>query len=278
MMTRAACLAIGTLLAAGSAAAATVFRGTNANGKMASKTRADMQPDVVARTLSQVETEWSDEASEFLECNDTADEAKECGPTEFKKSCPKVVSAIVQASSGDKTVVGDYMKDVCGQTVLGDWQREECKTLATSLTDFMTADSYDNRENFDGSSFCLKFWTTLAKAEADHTRAEREERKRVKEEAEKERKAEAQKLLDAENAAKLEEQKKADEAEALRREEEKKAEEEQQKVKAQVMALKANNTANLTDAQNKTIVAAAPAKAPAQDIRRIVVGTPGLPH
>jgi len=263
MMTRAAYLALGTLFTTSSVEA--LLRVTNANGKVASKTRADMQPDVVARTLSQVETEWSDEASEFLECNDTAaegDEAKDCGPMEFKKSCPKVVNAIVQASNGDKTEVFDYMKTVCGQTVLGDWQQEECKTLSNSLTDFMTMDSNDNRVNFDGSKFCQKFWTVLAKEEADHTRAEREERKRVKNEAEKDRKAEAQKLLDAQSAKQLEEQKKADEEEALREAEEKKTAEQAEKVKAQVMALKANVTESHQEEK---------ATAPVQDIRHHAV-------
>jgi hypothetical protein len=256
MMTRAALLIVSTLLAAGSAAARFVRgKGAAAGGNSGLlEAKAAMRPDVVARTLSQVETEWSDEASEFLECNDTAAEGdKDCGPSDFKKSCPKVVAAIVKASSGDKTVVGEYMKDVCGESVLGDWQAAECRSLATSMTDFLSMDSYDNRERFDAAHFCQKYWTRLAKEEADHTREAREERRRVREDAEKERQAEAKKLLDAEEKAKLEEQKKEDEEAAVKKAEEEKLKE--QKEKEDELARKVaeqKQQGNLTVSTNKT--------------------------
>merc|ERR1719345_238493 len=58
---------------------------------------SDMQPEVVARTLSEVEDEWKSQAASFAECNST--ETSECGgaPEQFSKSCSTVVSAVVQA-------------------------------------------------------------------------------------------------------------------------------------------------------------------------------------
>jgi len=71
--------------------------------------RADMRPDVVAKTLARVEQEWNDETAAFLDCNATrapqgGEQPADCTPANFQKSCPTVVGAILKSSSGNRGV------------------------------------------------------------------------------------------------------------------------------------------------------------------------------
>lgn len=188
--------------------------------------QADMRPDIVAKTLAQVEQEWNDETSQFLECNSThrgeEDAIKKCTPENFQKSCPTVVGAILKASSGTRSVVTEYMGDVCNQNALQGWMQDRCQVLSSALADAMSDDSYENRENLDTSRFCQGFWAKFAQDEIH--RGEREQK--IRDEAA---------LKAAEDAKKA-----ADEAEA----EKKRAEEEAAKTAA---------PANVTEAALKAI-------------------------
>jgi len=193
---------VAVTLAAGVAGDA---RGANKRSKAFLSLASDMQPEVVARTLSEVEDEWKSQAASFAECNTT--ETSDCGaaPDAFSKSCSTVVSAVVQASSGDRSSVKEYMNTVCGENELSGWHAERCTELASAVTDSMLDDNYENRENFNSGSLCTKFWSKFVveeKARVEKERAEREAaEKKAAEEA-----AEAQKQKEKEEA----EQKAAD--------------------------------------------------------------------
>jgi len=263
--------------------AAGVAGGANKRNKNFLSLASDMQPEVVARTLSEVEDEWKSQAASFAECNTT--ETSECGgaPEAFSKSCSTVVSAVVQASSGDRTSVKEYMNTVCGENELSGWHAERCTELASAVTDSMLDDNYENRENFNSGSLCTSFWSKFVveeKARVEKERAEREaaEKKAAEEAAEAAKKAaeeaaEAQKQKEKEEAeqkaadAKRQAEEAAAELAAKKEEAEKQAEEaktkmEQAQAAAQEAAkhhreVVANNTAhtNATVASNATVVA-----------------------
>lgn len=162
---------------------------------------SDLQPDVVAHTLLQVEDEWRAQAASFAECNVTLSEGadlSECGSatSAFQKSCSTVVEAVVKASSGDRSHVKEYMGVVCGENELSGWHQERCSELASSVYDAMSDDNYENRENFNVANLCTGFWsrfTVEEKARVDEERAEREaaEKKAEEERIEAEKKAAA---------------------------------------------------------------------------------------
>mmetsp|Transcript_43343 Transcript_43343/g.81392 ORF Transcript_43343/g.81392 Transcript_43343/m.81392 type:complete len:318 (-) Transcript_43343:89-1042(-) len=190
---------------------------------------ADMQPEVVARTLMNVEQEWKSEAAIFVECSgagEGGDAVVDCNeaPKAFAKSCSTVVSAVVRGSNGDKDVVKEYMEDVCGQNSISGWQKDGCVDLAAAVEKIMTADNYENRNNLDASQPCLSFWSRFLeteKARAAKEEAERKEaEKKAAEEAAKQAAEAAKKAKEeAEQAAKAEaERKKAEEAERKKKE------------------------------------------------------------
>jgi len=190
---------------------------------------ADMQPEVVARTLMNVEQEWKSEAAIFVECSgagEGGDAVVDCNeaPKAFAKSCSTVVSAVVRGSNGDKDVVKEYMEDVCGQNSISGWQKDGCVDLAAAVEKIMTADNYENRNNLDASQPCLSFWSRFLeteKARAAKEEAERKEaEKKAAEEAAKQAAEAAKKAKEeAEQAAKAEaEHKKAEEAERKKKE------------------------------------------------------------
>jgi len=196
----------------------------NAHVSMRSKVflASDMQPEVVARTLAEVEDQWKAQAASFAECNATSTDAStECGsePSSFQKSCATVVSAVVKSSSGERSVVKEYMGDVCGQNSLTGWHQERCNELATAVTDGMSDDNYENRENFNSASLCTSFWTRFAVEEKARVDQERAEREAAEKKAEEERLAAEKKA--AEEAA--EEQKRREKEEAERKAAEAKA-------------------------------------------------------
>merc|ERR1719498_93957 len=130
-----------------------------------------MQPQVVARTLSNVEDEWKAQAAVFAECNSTAGlpgaTIVNCAdaPTSFGKSCSTVVSAIIQGSGGDKDVAKEYMADVCSQKTISGWHQEQCHSLALSVRDSMSADKYSNRMSFNSNKLCTSFWSKFLETE-----------------------------------------------------------------------------------------------------------------
>jgi len=257
--------------------AAGVAGGANKRNKAFLSLASDMQPEVVARTLSEVEDEWKSQAASFAECNST--EASECGgaPEAFSKSCSTVVSAVVQASSGDRSSVKEYMNTVCSEKELSGWHAERCTELASSVTDTMVDDNYENRENFNSGTLCTKFWSKFVveeKARVEKDRAEREasEKKAAEEAAEAAKKAaeeaaEAQKQKEKEDAeqkaadAKREAEEAAAELAAKKEEAEKQAEEAKAKMEqAQAAAQEAAKhhrevVANNTAHSNATVVA-----------------------
>jgi len=200
--------------------------------------KADMQPQVVARALSRVEDEWNAQAGLFFECNSsatTSEELSECSaaPKAFKKACTTIVSAVVQASSGSKDDVQEYMDSVCSEEALAGWRAQRCKSLEMAITSAMSDDEYNNREHFDADHLCTGFWTHFSAEENVRLQAEKAEREAAEKKAADER-AEAEKKA-AEEGAEAEKkeaeeraaaEKKAQEeaaAEALRRTQEEEA-------------------------------------------------------
>jgi pyruvate/2-oxoglutarate dehydrogenase complex dihydrolipoamide acyltransferase (E2) component len=242
-----------------------------------------MQPEVVARTLATVEDEWKSQAAKFVECNATQVEDCSASPNAFSRSCSVVVSAVVQASSGNLANVKEYMGTVCGEPELTGWHQERCTELASAVTDNMIYDDYGNRENFNSNGLCTNFWSKFVveeKARMDQERAEREaaEKKAAEEAAEAAKKAaeEAAQLKmkqDREEAEKKAEEAKrkaeeaaadlaAKKAEAERQAEEAKAKMEEAKSAAEAAAkhhkalLNGTNATAAAPVQNKTVVAA----------------------
>jgi len=134
-----------------------------------------MQPTVVARTLSRVEMEWRSQALQFVECR--ADTARsDCGLMQkaFQKSCGTVVNAVVAASSGNRDTVKEYMGVVCNEPDLRDWKQERCHSFAEAISGTMTADTLQNRVNFNTGGLCRGFWTKMSTAEGARVAREHE--------------------------------------------------------------------------------------------------------
>lgn len=231
-----------------------------------------MRPDVAAKTFVAVEDEWQAEAQIFADCQarGTQEAVSECvkAPKAFKKSCDTVVTAIMAGSSGEKASVKEYLQDVCGQSILKDWHKDRCTSLATAVDKVMTEDAYENRQSFATVDLCSNMWTEVIAAEKD--RAEKE----AKEEAEREAKRQAEEEARKKAEAEAEAQREKEEAEAKAKAEAEaaaeakaKAEEEAAKQKAEKEAAEAKAkapepvalAANATKPANSTQVAA-PAK------------------
>jgi len=180
---------------------------------------ADLRPDVAARLLVNVEDEWQSQATVFAECNSTQ---TDCGnaPVSFTKSCGTVVGAVVKSSSGSKDSVVEYMNVVCQQAELQGWRQARCGELASAVANALSADDYENRENFQTDTLCKSYWSSFATREKERVEKERAER-------------EAQEAKDA--AVRAEEAKKAaaeaeqQQKELERKEAQEKAEEAKQK-------------------------------------------------
>jgi len=124
---------------------------------------AEMQPEVVAKTLSHVEDEWKAQARAFIKCElSESNEAqiRDCDntPSSFLKSCATVVSAVVKGSSGNPKVLVEYMGDVCRQKTMASWHQTSCAALADTINMKLTASHYDNRINFQARPVCDEFW------------------------------------------------------------------------------------------------------------------------
>lgn len=133
-----------------------------------------LQPEVVAHTLAQLEDTWTAEADAFLECTSTGDiDREECAraPEAFKVSCKKVVGAVMQASSGERTEVQEYMSDICGNQELGKSKQERCNLFSSALLSSMSDDTYTNREHFNGTPVCTELFQDIAETERARTEA-----------------------------------------------------------------------------------------------------------
>merc|ERR1719460_787240 len=155
-------LALGFAIVSSSSAA--VLRGQFALGN-------GMQPEVVARTLSNVQDEWRAQADVFAECSATSNlpgaSIVNCAdaPSSFGKSCGTVVNAIIQGSGGDKDVAKEYMADVCTQKSMSGWHQSQCNNLAAAVRGSMSVDKYSNRMGFDSSKLCKSFWSKMVDGE-----------------------------------------------------------------------------------------------------------------
>lgn len=207
---------------------------------------SDMQPEVVAHTLVQVEDEWRAQAVSFAECNATlaaGAEAADCSSAlqAFEKSCTTVVEAVVKSSSGDRSRVTEYMGVVCGEAELSGWHQGRCTELASALEGAMIDDNYENRENLNTAKLCTGFWsrfTVEEKARIETEQAERAaaEKKADEERAVAEKKAEEERVVAEQKAAALA----AEEAKRLAKEDaEKKAEEAKKAAEDAAAAMKA---------------------------------------
>lgn len=197
-----------------------------------------MQPQVVAQTLVKVEDEWKTEARAFAECNMTdAAWSAGCGgaPRRFKQSCATVLGAVVQASSGDRGIVQEYLDEICSQEQLQGWRSRICQSFSFSVTAAMTADVYENREDLDIPGVCHEFWQGLAEDEKMLLQQEREEQDaKKKQEASKAAEAAKEAAEEASKQAARSKVEAARQAERRRREEEAHGAEEAQKAAEEV--------------------------------------------
>lgn len=192
---------------------ASASAGSLRNGRSSSSLETDMQPEMVAKTLKNVEDMWKEQAAAFIHCNATriqpfSEEDCEASPLAFGKSCAVVVGAVVQGSSGDKSVAQNYMADVCSQSILKGWHQQHCLGFKAALNMALTADSYSNRESFTSSNMCKKFFAGFVEEEKKRFVKEEAERmaaeKKAAEEAAKKAKEAAEKAAkDKEEAAKV---------------------------------------------------------------------------
>jgi len=227
------------------------------------KVQAHMQPELVAKSFKTVEDNWRSEALSFAECTASSDAGDCTGSSQrFVESCTTLVGAVVKASSGDRSVVQEYLGDICAQPVLDDWHRSSCGEFSTALISALGVDSFSNREDLNSQAMCTKLWSkfsTEQRALFEKEQAERQEEEkaaelRAKQEAEEQRKA-AEATAAEEAKAKAEEeaaQKKAAQEAAEKEAADKAAEEKATEEKA------ALEKANETQAQNaSTVVSAA---------------------
>jgi len=223
-----ACLARGTINAA------------VGHGFLSGK-KSGMQPELVANTLARVEDRWRSQAVLFTECNSTQGGSAilDCShaTSAFMTSCSTVVNAVISGSSGDRENVKEYLGVVCNEPELTSWKKEWCVGLAGSISNMMSADNYDNRQDFDATRLCQGFWSKMTVVEAARLERERAEHERqleadriqlaaAKKKAEEAAAEEARRRAAAEAAAKEAARKKAAEAaEKSKLEAKKKAEE-----------------------------------------------------
>jgi hypothetical protein len=172
------------------------------------RSQAQMQPEVVAQTFAKVEDTWRSEALAFAECNATQGEDCSASTQRFVDSCATLVGAVVRASSGDRSVVREYMGDICAEPVLDGRRRLGCTKFATALTSAMDLDSFTNREGMKTQAMCASFWSRFSAEERvqfDKERAEREveERKVAEERAQQEAADSARMAKEAEEQRKV---------------------------------------------------------------------------
>jgi len=274
--------ALALTLALGNTDAAVVGRGQAFLGN-------GMQPEVVARTLSNVEDEWKAQAAVFAECASTdglpGASIVNCkdAPSSFGKSCNTVVSAIIQGSGGDKDVAKEYMDDVCSQKSISGWHQIQCNSLALAVRGAMSSDKYANRMGFDSVKLCGTHWTRFLDGEKqrmsqDKTDREAEEKKAADEAAEQEKQFEEDRKKEADR-------KKVEEAEHAKEEAKAKAEEAaarvvQKKAEAEVVqeaAKKKMQEAEAAESESKKAATAAkPAEAKA-DVKPVAAKAPPAP-
>merc|ERR1719218_372526 len=100
---------------------------------------------------------------------------------------------MVQGSSGEPSIVQEYMAAVCGKSPLSGWRQKQCLSLAAHMSSAMSVDAYDNREDLNITGLCDKYWvdftaeekTIVAEREAEEQKKEAaaaEERKKEEEE------------------------------------------------------------------------------------------------
>jgi len=244
-----------------------------------------MNPEAVAHTLAAVEGKWLTEAVAFAQCNASDAACQEDTMGEFKKSCQTVVSAVIQSSNGDKSVVSEYLGDICEQPELHSWKKSFCGDFATALNGVLTDDNYVNRDDLPVDTICANFLKRgflkeaakeeVARAEKEKQEAiaaQEEEAKKEEEEKEKEAAAEAAEAKDREAAAKAEAAKAAAEVAAkVRAEAQAKADEAAEKAadaaKAKEVAGNSsatvavvNSTADVSVVANETAASAVPAQ------------------
>jgi hypothetical protein len=186
------------LILAGAFAPAGAILGAGTQGFLSG--RNNMQPDAVAHTLAHVQDEWRAQVVAFYDCveeNGNASAHCATAPKAFHASCGKVLSAVVQASNGDRASVKEYFNDVCGQKELNGWHRQRCTALSVALTGAMTQDDYDNRESLDVSPVCNNFWNVFSseehlRLEKEHAEREAAEKQEQEEQAKEQERAAAQ--------------------------------------------------------------------------------------
>jgi len=122
-------------------------------GTWEARLRADMQPEVVSKLLSEVSQKWVSGALAAMR--------KEVAPQEglkaMKKSCDTVASSIVKGSEGDRAKAKEYLRDVCASATAGA-DSDMCGEFSTGLLAKLSNDAYTNREVLNVDNFCAEFY------------------------------------------------------------------------------------------------------------------------
>jgi len=129
---------------AGSVASATALGALRSHSFM----DAEMQPDVVAITMSHVEGEWKAQAHVAAQCKSQDNSGLpicQQAPKAFYSSCTKVVSAIMLSSQGNSIDAKEYMTSVCSQKTISGWQKSTCGYVGKSIVAHMSDDANENR-------------------------------------------------------------------------------------------------------------------------------------
>jgi len=141
------------------------LRGSNVHDSW--KVAGAMQPTIVAKTLSKVESEWRSQALQFVECNAQRNHGNcEAATGTFQKSCGTVVNAVVAASSGDRETVREYMAVVCDEPQLKGWKKGRCQNFAHAILNAMTTNNYENRMHLHVTGLCAHFWRNITSTES----------------------------------------------------------------------------------------------------------------
>lgn len=233
-----------SLLMLGVAPAAAAVRGT-ADRQGFLSTREGMRPEVVALSLGKVEDEWKNQYHLYVECNQSASseaEARRCldAPKAFERSCSKIVTAMVEASGGNRENVHEYMADVCSEPRLQGWRQGRCEILAATVLASMSPDSYSNREALNTQPLCVSFWSRFSAEEEEQMKLERTQVEARQKKEQEEREAEEKRMAEQEAQQDAEQKRiQAEEAEKeAQAQAEEKRKEEAEKAEAEAAAAK----------------------------------------
>lgn len=146
--------------------------------------KQQMQPDIVAGLLGQVEHTWLQAHRRVLRGEITSNVSKAA----MVQSCSKVADAVTQGSGGSAATVSEYMKIVCTRSKVPAADRKMCQQFAKEIVTYMQGDDRFNRDELNMTTFCVGFYKNVEAEAAEEQeirdRAAQEQKLRAEDEAE----------------------------------------------------------------------------------------------